>query len=109
MASVIKVSILKGVGNKDLNQFWFVVRAVWEVQGVMDVNIKKAALVSVLQDHVLTWYIKHSNDHPNARISEIQNALTREFSWLKSETQLIIRFKEVEMLPGESLRIWISD
>ena len=37
----------------------------------MDDNIKKATIVSALQDRVLTWYIKHSNDHPNTGIAEI--------------------------------------
>ncbi len=49
---------------------------------------------------MLTWYIKHSNDHPNTGIAEIQNALNREFSWPKSEIQSIIGFKEIVMLPG---------
>ena len=62
------------------------VRAVWEAQGVMDDNIKKATLVSTLQDCALTWYIKNSNDHPNAGIAEIQNAQNKEFSMTKSET-----------------------
>ena len=78
------------------------VRAVWEAQGVTDDNIKKTTLVSVLQDRALTWYIKHSNDHPNTGITEIQDALNREFSRPKSEMQPIIEFKEIAMLPGET-------
>lgn len=46
----------------------------------MDDNIKNATLVSALQDRALTWYIKHSNNHPNAGIVEIQDALNKEFS-----------------------------
>lgn len=102
MASAIKRPVFKGVGNEDPDQFWFVVRAVWEAQGVMDDNIKKATLVSVLHDRTLTWYIKHSNDHTNAGIVEIEYALNKEFSWPKSETQSIIGFKEITMLPGET-------
>lgn len=102
MVSVIKLPICKGVGNQDLDQFWFVLRAVCEAHGVMDDNIKKATLVSVLQDHPLTWYIKHSNDYLNAGISEIHTALNREFSRPKSETQLIIGFKYIVMLLGET-------
>jgi len=75
---------------------------VWEAQGVMDDNIKKATLVSAMQDRALIWYIKHSNDHPNVGIEEIQNAFNREFSWPKLETQSIIGFKEIAMLPGET-------
>jgi len=57
-----------------------VVKVVWEAQGIMDDNIKKATLVSMLQDCALTWDIKHSSDRPNARIAEIQDALNKEFS-----------------------------
>ena len=100
MASVIKLPVFI-VGNEDPDQFWFVVRVVWEAHGVRDDNINKASLVSPLQDHALTWYIKHSNDHPNVGIVEIHNTLNREFSRPKSETQSIIRFKEITMLLGD--------
>jgi len=79
-----------------------VVRAVWEAQDIVDDNIKNDMLVSALQDHTLTWYIKHSSDHPNAIIAEIQVMLNREFSRPKSETQSIIEFKEIAMLLGET-------
>jgi len=59
----------------------------------MDDNTKNAMLVSTLQDHALTWYIKNSIDHPSAGIIEIQNELNKEFSKPKLETQLIIGFK----------------
>lgn len=74
----------------------------WEAHGVTDDNIKKATLVSVLQDHALTWYIKHSNYHTNVGIVKIQSALKREFSSLKSKMQSIIEFKEIAMLPGKT-------
>jgi len=47
-------------------------------------------------------YIKNSNYNPNAGIKDIQAVLNREFCRTKSETQLIIRFKEIVMLPGET-------
>ena len=72
MANEIKFSVFKGVGNEDSDQVWFLVKAVWEVQGVTNDNIKKATLVSSLHDCALTWYIKHSNDNPNAGIADIQ-------------------------------------
>lgn len=61
------------------------IRAVWEAQGVIDDNIKKATLVTALQDRTLTWYIKHSNDNPNVGIMDIQIALNKEFSRSKLE------------------------
>lgn len=102
MVSAIKLSVFRGVGKKYQDQFWFVVRAIQEAQGVMDDNIKKETLVSSLQDHALTWYIKHSNDHLNTVIVDIQATLNMEFSTSKSETQSIIKFKEIAMLPSES-------
>lgn len=102
MASAIKFPIFIGVESEDPDQFFFIVRAMWEAHKVTDGNIKKATLVSALQDRALTWYIKHSNDHPNVRIVEIQLALNKEFIRPKSETQSIIRFKEIVMLPGET-------
>ena len=102
MVSAIKLPIFRGVGNEDLNQFRFVVRAVWEAQGVVDDNIKKATLVSMLQDRALTLYIKHSNDHPNTGIEKIHTMLNIEFSRPKSKLQLIIGFKEIAMLLGET-------
>jgi len=64
----------------------------------MDDNIKKAMLVSTLQDRVLTWNIKHSNENPNVGIADIQAALNREFRRPKLETQSIVRFKEITKL-----------
>jgi len=48
MVSAIKLLVIRGVGNEDLDQFWFMVRAVWEAQGIVDDNIKKATLVRKL-------------------------------------------------------------
>jgi len=77
MASTMKFPMFKGLRNEDPDQFWFVVRVVWEAQGVTDDNINKVTLVSALQDHALTWYIKHSNDNPNVGIMDIQAFLNR--------------------------------
>ena len=101
MENTVKLPLFKGLGNEDPDQFWFVVRVVWEVQHVTDDHIKKATLVSSLQDHVLTWYIKYSNDNPNARVEGTQIALNREFNRHKSKAQSIVRFKEITMQPGE--------
>ena len=61
------------------------IKAVWEAQGVRDDNIKKATLASALQDRTLTWYIKHSNDNPNAGIADIHAVLNKKISRPKSE------------------------
>lgn len=48
MESVIKLLVFKGVGSEDPNQFWFMIKAIWEAQGVTDDNIKKEMLVRTL-------------------------------------------------------------
>jgi len=102
MESAIKLPIFKGVGSEETDQFWFVIKAIWDTQGVTNDNINKAMLVSALQDHTRTWYIKHSNDHPNVGIVDIQVPLDKEFSRMKLEEQPVVGFKEIAMLPGET-------
>ena len=64
--------------------------------------MKKETLVSALWDYALTWYIKYSNNDPNAGVADIQTTLNKEFSRPKSEAQLIVGFKEITMKPGET-------
>ena len=77
MVSAIKLPVFRGVGNEDLDQFWFVVKDVWEAQGVVDDNIKKAMLVSALQDRTLTWYIKYYTDNPLASLADTQIVMNK--------------------------------
>lgn len=46
-------------------------KVVRDAQGVIDDHMKKETLVSVLQVHARTWYIKYSNDNPNAGVGDI--------------------------------------
>jgi len=48
MENTIKLPVFKGVGSENLEQFYFVVKAVWEMHRVTDDNVKKATLVSAL-------------------------------------------------------------
>jgi len=64
----MKLLVFKGLRSEDPNQFWFVAKALWTTQQIMDDNIKKAQLVISLQDHALTWYIKYCTDNPLASL-----------------------------------------
>ena len=64
-------------------------------------------LVNALQDHALTWYIKHSNDNLNVGVADIHTTVKKEFNRPKSEAQSIIGFKEILILP--SLTPWELD
>lgn len=87
MANWVKLPLFKGLGNEDPNQFWFIVKAKWEAQGIIDDNMKKVTLVSALQDLTLTWNMKYSNDNPDVRVADIQSTLNKEFSRPKSQAQ----------------------
>lgn len=94
--------MFKGLGNEGPNQFLFIVKAVWEAHGIIDDKMKRETLVSMLQEHVLMWYIKDCNDNPTSALEDIQIALNKEFSIPKSKVQSIVRFKEIMMKPGET-------
>jgi len=58
MENSVNLPLFKGLGNEHPNQFWFIVKVVWEAQGITNDHLNKATLVSSLQDCALTWYIK---------------------------------------------------
>lgn len=108
MVSTIKFPMFKRVGNEDPNQFWFIVRSLWEAQGVTNDNIKKVTLVSTLQDLTLTWYIKHPNDNPNARIVDIQAMLNKEFMRPSLQHIRSLNSKISGCYQARLLRSWIK-
>lgn len=98
----MKLLIFKGIGNEDTEQFWFFANAVWIRQQITDDNIKKAQLVTALQDHTLTWYIKYCSDNPMALLAKTKVALNKEFSKPKSDSQSVVGFKEIMMRVDET-------
>ena len=98
----MKLPLFKGLGKEDPDQFWFIMKAIWEAQGITDDHMKKETSVSALQDHALTWYIKYFNDDPNTGVEDIQIALNKEFNRPKSNALLIVVFKEIPMKLGET-------
>jgi len=102
MSNSVKLSIFKGIGSKDTDQLWFFANVVWTAQQIIDDSIKKAQLVTALQDRVLTWYIKYCTDNPLASFTNTKAALDKEFSNPKSESQSIVGFKEITMTASET-------
>jgi len=100
--NTVKVPLFKGLGNEEPDQFWFVVKAIWEAQDITYDHLKKETLVGALQDRTLTWYIKYSNDNPNVGVVNIQTMLNKEFSRPKYEAQLIMGFERIVMKLGET-------
>ena len=54
MENTIKFPVLSGHGSEVPKQFWFVIEALWKAQDIDDDDMKKAQLVTVLQDRALT-------------------------------------------------------
>lgn len=59
----------------------YVVEVAWT-----DDNIKKAQLVTTLQDRALTWYIKYCIDNLLASLADTQVALNKEFGKPKPDS-----------------------
>lgn len=64
--------------------------------------MKKETLVTILQECILTWYIKYCIDNPMAALVDIQTTLNKEFSRPKSKAKSIMRFKEIMTKLGET-------
>ena len=77
-------------------------KAIWEAQGITNDQMKKATLVSALQDRALMWYIKYSPNKPTSMLADIHTVLNREFSRPKSQAQSIVGFKEIMMKHDET-------
>lgn len=92
----------KGLGSEDPDQFWFVTKTLWMAHNITNDHIKKAQLVTTLQDHAFAWYIKYCTDNPLEVLANTQTALNKEFDRPKSESQLVIGFKENMMRSGET-------
>lgn len=98
----MKLSIFKGLGSEDLDQFWFVVKAVWMAQNITYDHIKKVQLVTTLQYHVLSWYIKYYTNNTLASLADTHIDLNKEFGRPKSKTQSVVGFKEIIMRVDET-------
>ena len=77
---------------------------------IQDENIKKAQMITTLQDHALDWYMKFSivpvGVIPKA-FNDILVGLIDEFRKPKSKSQCIIEIKEIKQLPTKS--VWDFD
>jgi len=102
MSNSIKLPIFKGIGSEDTDQFWFVENDVWTTQQITNDNIKKAQLVTSLQDRALTWYINYCVDHPIAMLAKAKDALNKEFSKPNSDSRSMVGFKEIMMRVDET-------
>lgn len=102
MSDTMNFPIFKGLGNDDLNRFWFIAKAIWTTQNIIDDHMNKTQLVTALQDCGKTWHIKYCTDNLMDSLADTQTTLNKEFNTPKCESQSVIRFKEIMMRHGET-------
>ena len=107
-ANAMKMPIFKGLGIEDLEQFWFVANVVWKSQQITDEDLKKAQLVTTLQDRALSWYIKYCTRHPYATLKDTKDAMNNEFKKPKSQAQSVTEVKEIRQKVNEFRGILIK-
>ena len=57
MAAHLKLLTFKGVGDEDMDRFWFVVDFFWTTQNMASDTIKKMQLYLAFEDQCLDWYM----------------------------------------------------
>lgn len=75
MENIVKMDVFKVQGLEDPNLFWLLVEAMWKTKQINDNYMKKAQLVTTLQDIALPCYIKYNTTNPNSTLDEIKIAL----------------------------------
>ena len=102
----ITLSVFRGTGSEDLEQFWFLCKALWTTKNIMDQNTRTAQLVTSFRDRDLTWFMKFSSTQ-NYALVDIKKSMIKEFKKHKSESQSINELKEIQQKRGES--VWDFD
>ena len=59
MAVHMKFPTFKGVGDEDMDQFWFVDESVWTTQNVASDMVKRAQLSLAFKGRALDWYMEY--------------------------------------------------
>lgn len=65
----------------------------WKSQQITDDDMKKAQLVTTLQDRALSWCLKYFSTHPTVMLKDMKDALNNEFKNPKSQAQSVIKVK----------------
>ena len=75
VATHMKFPTFKGVGDEDMDQFWFVAESVWTMHNVASDAAKRAQLSLAFKGISLDRYMGYIRQHANSTIEEIKNAL----------------------------------
>ena len=84
MAANLKLPTFKGVGDEDMDRFWFVAESVWTTQNITSDVVKQAQLSLAFEGRALDWYMGYVAQHLNATIDGIKMTLKQQFKRPKS-------------------------
>ena len=91
MTNDMRLPIFRGDGSEDLDQYWFLCEAVWNIKNVTNEAVKRTQFSTTLRDRALSSYMKFVQGLTQPKpLGEIKNALIVEFKKPKSESQCII-------------------
>ena len=103
----MKLLYFKGVGDEDMDQFWFVAGSVWNTHNVASDVVKRTQLSLAFKGRALDWYMGYIGQNANATIEEIKNALKQQFKKPKTYSQIMVDPKDFKQGPSES--VWEVD
>jgi hypothetical protein len=104
--NTLRIPEFKGVGSEDLEQHLFVCEAVWAAKNILDKATKIAQLATTFRGRALVWYMKLQGITPTRQdrtLTELKQALLKDFKKSKSESQYIIELKEIKQVQTESI------
>ena len=96
-----KLPTFKGVGDEDMDWFWFVAELVWTAHNVASDVVKRAQISLAFEGTTLDWYMGYVGQHADPSIQEIKNALKQQFWKPKSYAQLVVDLKVFRQGPIE--------
>ena len=79
MATHMKLPTFKGVGDEDMDRFWFVTESVWTAQNVAIDVVKRRKLSFAFEGRALDWYMGYVGQHVDPSIQEIKTTLKQQF------------------------------
>ena len=103
----MKLTSFKGVGDEDMHRFWFVTGSVWIAQNVVTDIVKRVQLSLVFEGRALDWYMRYLDQHANASIEDIKDALKQQFKKPKAYSQIVNGLKYFKQGPSNS--VWEAD
>ena len=79
MAAHMKLPTFNGIGDEDMDRFWFIAESVWTAQNLASDVVKSAQLSLSFQGRALDWFMGNIVQHVDPSIKEIKDDLKQQF------------------------------